>query len=176
MTGLKWETFHWTDERMKRLKELHTGGFSMSVIGGMLGCSRNAVVGKIHRMGLAPGGRRTVEDVTKVVARQATKTIRSRQKNRFPRPTMHSKPLPKPSEPPVEWAPLMIPLEALTDAICKWPMGDAHPFVFCGLAKDADAPARIPYCGFHSRLAFQAADRRAERQRNWVVAGAAALR
>ncbi len=166
------EPFAWTDERKARLKELHAGGHSMTVIGGMLGCSRNAVVGKIHRMGLAPGGRRTVEDVTKVVARQAAKTIRSRQKNRFPRPTMHSKPLPKPSEPPVEWAPLMIPLEALTDAVCKWPIGDAHPFGFCGHRSWNS----LPYCEYHSRVAYQPVDRRAERQRNWVVNGAAALR
>lgn len=44
----------WTPERVERLKELHAQGFSNSQIAGILGgVTRNAVIGKITRMGLA---------------------------------------------------------------------------------------------------------------------------
>ena len=42
----------WTIERVDQLKSLHAKGYSNSVIGGMMGCSRNAAIGKLHRLGL----------------------------------------------------------------------------------------------------------------------------
>jgi GcrA cell cycle regulator len=42
----------WTIERIDQLKSLHAKGYSNSVIGGMMGCSRNAAIGKLHRLGL----------------------------------------------------------------------------------------------------------------------------
>jgi GcrA cell cycle regulator len=44
----------WTDDREERLKALWTGGWSASQIAGELGgLSRNAVIGKVHRLGLS---------------------------------------------------------------------------------------------------------------------------
>ena len=50
----------WTDERVEKLKELWTEGMSASQIAKVLGgVTRNAVIGKVHRLGLSnrsPGG------------------------------------------------------------------------------------------------------------------------
>ena len=42
----------WTDERVDELSKLWASGYSASAIGRMLGVSKNAVVGKTHRLGL----------------------------------------------------------------------------------------------------------------------------
>lgn len=42
----------WTEERLDGLKKLWSEGLSITQIGMQLGVSRNAVVGKVHRMGL----------------------------------------------------------------------------------------------------------------------------
>ncbi len=46
--------FTWTEERVELLKQLWTDGRSASQIAAEIGgCSRNAVIGKIHRLGLS---------------------------------------------------------------------------------------------------------------------------
>ena len=42
----------WTDGRLEQLKSLWSKGLSITQIGQEIGVSRNAVVGKVHRMGL----------------------------------------------------------------------------------------------------------------------------
>ncbi len=42
----------WTDERVATLTEMYVGGSSASVIGNLIGLSRNSVIGKAHRLGL----------------------------------------------------------------------------------------------------------------------------
>jgi len=47
----------WTDERVERLKELWAEGMSASQIAKVLGgVTRNAVIGKVHRLGLSNRG------------------------------------------------------------------------------------------------------------------------
>jgi GcrA cell cycle regulator len=48
--------FSWTEENIKRCVELWREGHSCLAIGRVLGCSRNAVIGKIHRLGEAKRG------------------------------------------------------------------------------------------------------------------------
>src|ERR1700680_3300909 len=48
------QTMAWTDERVELLKKLWTEGLSASQIAGRLGgVTRNAVIGKVHRLGLS---------------------------------------------------------------------------------------------------------------------------
>src|SRR5690348_1076323 len=48
------ETMMWTDERVELLKKLWTDGLSASQIAAELGgITRNAVIGKVHRLGLS---------------------------------------------------------------------------------------------------------------------------
>ena len=44
--------FSWTEERLKTLRALWKDGFSVNEIGRRMGVSKNAVVGKVHRLGL----------------------------------------------------------------------------------------------------------------------------
>ncbi len=60
--------------------------------------------------------------------------------------------------------PLRIPLVALTDSTCRWPLGDpdAGDFAFCGLP----ALPRKPYCTDHAKLAYQPMASRRPRERD----------
>ena len=64
---------------------------------------------------------------------------------------------------PVPREPLRIPLVALTDSTCRWPLGDpeAGDFAFCGLP----ALPRKPYCEDHAKLAYQPMASRRPRER-----------
>jgi GcrA cell cycle regulator len=159
----------WTDERVETLKKLWGEGLSASQIAGRLGSvTRNAVIGKVHRLGLS--GRATT----------------SRMKSHRPRPRMASKRMAKARfaasgnpafralyqeteayVPPVEE--MIIPLaerktiQTLVECSCRWPIGDPQmaDFHFCGKNK---VPG-LPYCEFHARRAFQPPQaRRRERE------------
>lgn len=43
----------WTEKNIERLKELHSQGMTFTQIGAILGCTKNAVAGKINRLGLS---------------------------------------------------------------------------------------------------------------------------
>jgi len=160
----------WTDERVETLKKLWGEGLSASQIAGRLGSvTRNAVIGKVHRLGLS--GRATT----------------SRMKSHRPRPRMASKRMAKTrfsptgnpafralyQEAPEAYVPaveeMVIPLaerktiQTLVECSCRWPIGDPQmaDFHFCGKNK---VPG-LPYCEFHARRAFQPPQaRRRERE------------
>ncbi|MEO0542970.1 MAG: GcrA family cell cycle regulator [Pseudomonadota bacterium] len=57
----------WTDERVETLKKLWADGLSASQIAAKLGgVSRNAVIGKVHRLKLAPRAKSTKQAAPKV--------------------------------------------------------------------------------------------------------------
>lgn len=58
-----------------------------------------------------------------------------------------TKPLPSVVETP--WSCTPCDLESLTDCTCRWPVNDAAPWRFCGVATNSDGP----YCALHARLA-----------------------
>ena len=156
----------WNDERVELLKKLWSEGLSASQIAGRLGgVTRNAVIGKVHRLGLS--GRATTSRMKshRPRARAATAAGARRmqqQKTRFPQqgnPALRAlyQPEAEPFTPSVEE--LVIPLkerrtiQTLTECNCRWPIGDpqAADFHFCGKNKVAG----LPYCEFHARRAFQ---------------------
>ena len=156
----------WSDERVEQLKKLWEGGLSASQIAAELGnVTRNAVIGKVHRLGLS--GR-------------AKSPAAAAPRQRKPRPAQHmmrvSRPVSRGNtalahafEVELETDPItydnVVPmsqrlsLSQLNEATCHWPVGDpASPdFFFCG----GKALTGLPYCAHHSRIAYQpAADRR----------------
>ncbi|MCB1526620.1 MAG: GcrA cell cycle regulator [Hyphomicrobiaceae bacterium] len=152
----------WTDERVDLLKKLWSEGLSASQIAGRIGgVSRNAVIGKVHRLGLS--GRATTTRMKSHrprprIAQQAKRP----QKNRFAQagnPALRAlyQPDAEPFVPSQEE--LVIPLkerktiQTLTECSCRWPIGDPQhsDFHFCGKEKVAG----LPYCEFHARRAFQ---------------------
>lgn len=142
----------WTEERVSTLKNLWAEGLSASQIAKQLGgVTRNAVIGKVHRLGLA--GRVTQSRPVKRPVRTA-------------RPRSVASPQARPRLPQAQPMPAMPQLEPLrredggfttvlnlTDRTCKWPIGDpAEPnFAFCGRAPCNGGP----YCEHHSAVAFQ---------------------
>jgi GcrA cell cycle regulator len=153
----------WNDERVELLKKLWSEGLSASQIAGRLGSvTRNAVIGKVHRLGLS--GRATTSRMKshRPRARVAQQQPKRLAKPRFPsqgNPTVrgHYQLDAEPFVPTVEE--LDIPLNerrtiaTLTECSCRWPIGDPQlaDFHFC----NRDKVPGLPYCEFHARRAFQ---------------------
>ena len=155
----------WTDERVEQLRKLWSEGLSASQIAGRLGgVTRNAVIGKVHRLGLS--GRATTSRMkthrprarAAVPAKRAV-TSKSPRFAQLGNPALRAlyQPEAEPFVPAAEE--LVIPLaerktiQTLVECSCRWPIGDPQQadFHFCGKNK---VPG-LPYCEFHARRAFQ---------------------
>ncbi len=155
----------WTDERVELLKKLWSEGLSASQIAAELGgITRNAVIGKVHRLGLS--GR------AKSPSTAATRPRKPRSSGmiRVSRPAIRGntalayeyevEPEPELLEIPMEQRKTLLQLNEHT---CRWPVGDpgAADFFFCG----GETAIELPYCSYHSRVAYQPAhDRRRDRR------------
>ena len=165
----------WNDERVELLKKLWTEGLSASQIAAELGgVTRNAVIGKVHRLGLsgraksqnaaAPRARKTNPQPQRSAARPvAMPQVRG---NVALKPVAAAEPFQIVEAQPE--AEVVVPMSRrvkileLREAMCKWPIGDPthEDFVFCG----ADCGFGTPYCAYHSAVAYQpAAERRRAR-------------
>ena len=171
----------WNDERVELLKKLWAEGMTASQISAALGgVTRNAVIGKIHRLGLSgrtkpasDGPAAAVLDTVEDVLPPVTETVAEAT------PAQPEPPPPAPAvrieEEPVRPAPVVrhvmpksevvVPfverttIMTLTANACRWPIGDpgSEGFHFCGKRSQ---PGR-PYCTEPARIAYQpSADRR----------------
>jgi GcrA cell cycle regulator len=162
----------WTDERVELLKKLWADGLSASQIAGELGSvTRNAVIGKVHRLGLS-GRAKTASSG----ASRPRKPRSSTQMLRVSRPAVRGNTALAHAfdydfDPEPETIENIIPigqrrtLLELTEATCRWPIGDpgTPEFFFCG----GNTLAGLPYCHYHSRIAFQPPnERRRDRRQN----------
>jgi GcrA cell cycle regulator len=173
----------WNDERVELLKKLWAEGLSASQIAGRLGgVTRNAVIGKVHRLGLS--GRATTSRMKSLRPRPranaAAANAKRPMKTRFgsvgtsPVRSLYQ-PDAEPYTSPVEE--LVIPMaerksiQTLGDCNCRWPIGDPQlaDFHFCG----KDKVMGLPYCEFHARRAFQPAQPRRRDREHTIVAPAA---
>ena len=137
----------WTDEKVKKLKDLWTKGHTASQIAEMLGeTTRNAVIGKAHRLDLearAPSKQSNIPRSKDNRQIRRVSTAPTTRKAKF-----QSILLDKSFEPENPKS-----LENLTEVTCKWPIG--HPneekFYFCGRRPEGE----FPYCKLHVLYAFQ---------------------
>lgn len=140
----------WTDDRIAQLTDLWVKGFSCAQIAAELGhATRNAVIGKVHRLGLS----REKEIRVKVDAPRAprehkalARVVKSNGNSNSHR---------------VLWSVEAEPIEMRCAAVeplhlaepetgkCKYPYGDG-PFSFCG----HDAPGKT-YCDLHHELCYR---------------------
>ncbi len=159
----------WTDERVELLKKLWADGLSASQIAGELGgITRNAVIGKVHRLGLSGRAKSSSSAAARPRKARAPGHIL-----RMSRPSMRGNTALAHAydhdlEPEPELIENIIPmgqrrtLLELTEETCRWPIGDpgSPDFFFCG----GNTVTSLPYCSYHSRVAYQpAADRRRPR-------------
>jgi GcrA cell cycle regulator len=158
----------WTDERVETLKRLWTEGLSASQIAAELGSvTRNAVIGKVHRLGLS--GRAKSPSSSAPRPRKA----RAHSLLRVSRPTVRGNTALAHAfeydiEPEPEVLDNVIPigqrrtLLELNEDTCRWPIGDpgSSDFFFCG----GQATTSLPYCSYHCRVAYQPANVRRDRR------------
>jgi GcrA cell cycle regulator len=156
----------WTEERVALLTKLWADGLSASQIAAELGgITRNAVIGKVHRLGLSGRAKSPSSSVPRPRKPRAPGMMR------VPRAHIRgntalaydyaAEPEPELIEIPVEQRKTLL---QLTEATCHWPVGDpgSQDFFFCG----GEALENSPYCSYHSRVAYQpASERRRDRNR-----------
>lgn len=162
----------WTDERVELLKKLWSDGLSASQIAAQLGgVTRNAVIGKVHRLSLSGRAKAASSSPRPRKVRTATSN-RSVPRHYVSGNTAlktHANPAPRRLPAPVALEDVVVPISlkmsllALNDTMCKWPEGDpgTEGFHFCGHRNWNG----LPYCEYHSRLAYQPVDRRRDRDR-----------
>jgi GcrA cell cycle regulator len=159
----------WTDERVELLKKLWSDGLSASQIAAELGgITRNAVIGKVHRLGLSGRAKSTSSASPRPRKARAPHMLRiGRAAIRGNTALAHAYNLEAEAEP--ELIDNVIPigqrrtLLELNEQTCRWPVGDpgSTEFFFCG----GNTLAGLPYCAYHSRVAYQpASDRRRDRR------------
>ena len=174
----------WTDERVELLKKMWSEGQSASQIAKELGgVTRNAVIGKVHRLGLSNRAGSSAPAPEKKAAKPAAKKAATKPTEKVVEVTVTPrKPIvpagqPLPPQPSaneispealatvreVEKTAKKIGLMDLTERTCKWPIGDpaTEDFWFCGLAVQQGKP----YCEAHVGVAFQPMSGRRDRRR-----------
>tara|TARA_R110000868_G_scaffold38_30_gene516 strand:- start:5259 stop:5849 length:591 start_codon:yes stop_codon:yes gene_type:complete len=178
----------WTDERVETLKKLWMEGLSASQIAGQLGegVTRNAVIGKVHRLKLSARAKPTNSTPrARPAARPAPRRVASPSAGMSAHMgSAAAKPRPAMSRPQSVGATalahdpqmdqelyvapavqeLFIPedkrlsLLQLSEDTCKWPIGDplGKDFYFCGQHSLESGP----YCEFHSKRAYHQVDKK----------------
>lgn len=137
----------WTDEQVEELKRLWDKGLTTGEIGKALGVSKNAVVGKAHRLGLnsRPSPIRRGEDDT---AAANTSTQQPVEKKKNVKPSADKKTTEQEKK-------KLFTVNDLTSSSCRWPIGDPkdEDFHFCG----KEALPDKPYCAEHAAIAYVSA-------------------
>tara|TARA_Y100001970_G_C13935322_1_gene700380 strand:- start:309 stop:803 length:495 start_codon:yes stop_codon:yes gene_type:complete len=137
----------WTEEKVAKLKELWGTGSTASQIAEIIGgISRNAVIGKAHRLNLS------AKIKTRIATSNHNFESSLNEKNIKPKKSRRSKfkslIIEKDFEPenPKQ-------LEELDENSCKWPIGhpDERDFYFCGRSSLKD----FSYCKLHLLYAYQ---------------------
>jgi GcrA cell cycle regulator len=176
---------NWTDERVELLKKLWSDGLSASQIAAQLGgVTRNAVIGKVHRLKLSGRAKSSSSGAPKTkrvsVPRstsprgggyggggggggsRGSTTVTHAVGATMMRSEVGAMAYAELDRRPIE--DVVVPISKklslieLSENTCKWPQGDplTDDFHFCGHNSEETSP----YCKYHSRLAFQPSSER----------------
>jgi GcrA cell cycle regulator len=130
----------WTHERIEQLKKLWEAGYTASNIATELGgITRNAVIGKAHRLGLS--GRMKSKSKVSSVSIVRKRKMPVNKNSKIIELTTSVEPMN-----PTSFA-------DIKDGLCRWPLGEPEDsdFKFCG-RKCAEG---MIYCTEHHSLAYQ---------------------
>jgi len=150
----------WTPERVEQLQSFVGAGLSCSQIAAEIGVTRNAVIGKIHRLGLSPvrppgaPARSCPPRARDPGAASQRRRLRLLWSDGAVKPETAAAPAAVESAEPCS-------LLDLAQGKCRWPVSNAAgggtaDFVFCGNA----AADGLSYCAGHARMAYRAPARR----------------
>lgn len=151
----------WTTDRVEALKGFVATGLTCSQIAAQIGVTRNAVIGKMHRLGLSPGRpaggsarccpprahHPRVPSQRRLLRLMFSDGALTADGSAMPAPVESAQPC---------------SLVDLEPGKCRWPLGDtigncsAAEFSFCGNA----AIAGLSYCAGHARMAYRIPARR----------------
>ena len=144
----------WNEEKVNKLKELWGKGNTASQIAEIIGgISRNAVIGKAHRLNLSSKIKtRNASSVRSFNNNSEEDSSKQRQGKKSKFKSLLIEKNFEPENPKK--------LEELDESSCKWPIG--HPeeelFYFCGRSSLKD----FSYCKLHLLYAYQPKGRREE--------------
>jgi len=144
----------WNPERIEQLRNFVVAGLTCSQIAAEIGVTRNAVIGKIHRLGLGSG--RPERALARACPPRSRRSPFSPQRPLLR--LLHADAAGAAdgvtTEPvPIDSAQRCSLLE-LAQGKCRWPISDpgAADFAFCG----NEAAAGFSYCAGHARMAYRA--------------------
>lgn len=133
---------NWNQERVRQLETLYRDGLSFSLIAADIGVTRNAAIGKAHRMKLP----KRVE-IVQCKAYDRSKAVRSPRRGTFRSVAIKTK-----SSEIVPNYDYNCTIYELRDTSCRWPLwGASTPHahrLYCGVP-DASVSKDVPYCRRH---------------------------
>jgi GcrA cell cycle regulator len=161
----------WTDERVETLTKMWKDGRSAAEIAKELGgVTRNAVIGKAHRLGLSgrssPIKKKAKDDTKKTAKTTTAKKTAAAKKPAAKKKAGGEKKVASAAQQKIIAEAIKeavaevdreleggVALLDLTEKLCRWPIGDPQEsdFHFCGLA----SMPNLPYCEEHAAEAYQ---------------------
>lgn len=146
-------TFHattgWTDERITALKQHWLDGLSGGQIAAALGITRNAVIGKIRRLGLLglPRPPKREAKPKRAYHRRVVFYPGRKPANGGEVEVIEE----EACDLPPDTSPDACTLMQLTEETCRWPLGEpTHDMQYCGSQRWGEGS----YCRRHARLAY----------------------
>jgi GcrA cell cycle regulator len=142
----------WTPERVAQLRSCVSAGLTCSRIAGEIGVTRNAVIGKMNRLGLSRPRSMTATQRQHAAARPKSDNVT----RLFSQHRILMRLPPEPLQPPetIRNGNGCSLLE-LTPGKCRWPINEpgAADFCFCANLQVEG----LPYCAGHARIAYKSA-------------------
>lgn len=153
----------WTKEEEQTLVRLWSLGHSASKVGAQLKRSRNAVISKVHRMGLRDHGPEVIRTPRKKTVKATKEPTEGIKDKVYYIPLVAGKPINKDFFKVGDKSP--VSLLGLTVSSCRWPLDDedGNHLGYCGKGKTGAS-----YCDEHAAIAYPALRRLAQEKKEVV--------